>query len=318
MPGIPADQDQGPDREAARSQDNSQSLAAKGKRSGLGAFLMPFGLVVLGLALLVAAFVLYPQTTELPTPPYSNLQVATTFHIFIISYAVYPTSPTMAAVTISVSLPAGTKQPPARALPARLTVAPPPGVTFWHCHAQTCTRPQGKPIRGTWSEALAFNSTGQATDRFFVKASNFGVTSNGVTAAAAIPGVYYLGPGRPILLTGYRLQSAASYDWSSFETQYATRHAAVWYEPLTNGYTPGRAAVGIDHAAQSHDDFIIFLAGALIALGGGAILAGILEALHVSDWDVIRALRSKEQAAVAQTTAPNSVSTGDARDPDPR
>jgi hypothetical protein len=77
------------------------------------------------------------------------------------------------------------------------------------------------------------------------------------------------------LFTGYHLQAAASYDWSLFPTQVVTSRSAVWSEALASGYQPGRAAVGIDHAAQSHDDFMVFLAGALVALGGGAILAGV-------------------------------------------
>ncbi len=122
-----------------------------------------------------------------------------------------------------------------------------------------------------------------------MRAANFGVTSNAVTAAAAIPAVFYEGPGKPVLIAGYRIRSAGSYDWASFPAAIAKGNVGIWDEPLARGFTPGRAALGIDHAAQSKDDFRIFLAGALVALGGGAILAAALEALHVRDWAELRA-----------------------------
>jgi hypothetical protein len=152
---------------------------------------MPLGLAVLGLALLVAAFALYPRTTELPTPPYSTLQVSAAFHIFGIEYSVYQKSPTTAEMKVSVVLPSGTTQP-AHAPTAQLGVGLPSGITFWHCPTRPCTGPQGRPIRRPWTEPLAFNSAGEANAEFFVKARNFGVISDGVTAAAAIPAVYYL------------------------------------------------------------------------------------------------------------------------------
>jgi hypothetical protein len=47
----------------------------------------------------------------------------------------------------------------------------------------------------------------------------------------------------------------------------------------------------LNHAAQKADDAKTFIAGALIGLAGAAILTAAVEALHVRDWDALRALR---------------------------
>jgi hypothetical protein len=104
MPGVPANQDQGADRpipeppgpESPRPQTpipggtvpepsgDKAPLPAVDKRSRLETILMPVGLAVLGLALLFAAFKLYPRTTELqqvtpdpaPDGPFNSCQVS--------------------------------------------------------------------------------------------------------------------------------------------------------------------------------------------------------------------------------------------------
>jgi hypothetical protein len=126
-----------------------------------------------------------------------------------------------------------------------------------------------------------------ATTHFLVKAGSFGVTYNSVTAAAAIPEILLLGhsaesgPGN--LSVVYNLPSASSYDWSSDPTSSVTNSQAAWDETVIGDDTPGRAVVGINHAAQSDDDTRTFIAGALLGLAGGALLSGVQEALHAND-----------------------------------
>jgi hypothetical protein len=59
----------------------------------------------------------------------------------------------------------------------------------------------------------------------------------------------------------------------------------IWAEDFSDGDTQSRVASGIDHDAQAHDDLMIFLAGAVVALAGAAMLAAIQEALHAGDKD---------------------------------
>jgi hypothetical protein len=127
---------------------------------------------------------------------------------------------------------------------------------------------------------LFSNATGLATTHVFVKAHNFGVTFNGVTAAAAIPEVLSKGAS---LITSYHIPSASSYDWSSYPTAFLSSSGATWDEALISGDTVGWVASGINHIAQANDDSTTFIAGALLGLAGGAILSAVQEALHADD-----------------------------------
>ena len=117
------------------------------------------------------------------------------------------------------------------------------------------------------------NSTGTATADFFVKARSFGVTSNGVNASAAVPEVLYRGLGQPMLLTLYHLRSANGYDWSA--SPVAASPAPPPSGSRTSPAATRRAAIGVDHAAQAGDDIKIFVAGALLGIAGGAIIAAV-------------------------------------------
>ena len=92
-----------------------------------------------------------------------------------------------------------------------------------------------------------------------------------------------MAPGTAILLVAYGVPSAANYDWSSFPTTVADNFVAVWQEDLINGDIPARSAVGVNHAQQKSDENRTFLAGALLGLAGGAIVAATQEALHAND-----------------------------------
>jgi hypothetical protein len=109
------------------------------------------------------------------------------------------------------------------------------------------------------------------------------VTSDGVNASAAIPEILYGAGGQPKLLTLYHLPSASSYDWSGSQTALVTSATAQWQTDVVSDDTPGQATVGVDHAAQQHDDIKIFIAGALLGIAGGAIIAAVQEALPSRD-----------------------------------
>lgn len=159
------------------------------------------------------------------------------------------------------------------------------------CRAPACHNVLGAGIPGAyWTERLTFKPAGesfQATPAVVlaVKADHFGAIFNDVTASAVIPEITYYGPSTPAraLLAGYEIPSATSYDWSSFQPQSFTKGFTVWAENFSVGDTQSRVAVGINHGEQTRDDFMIFLAGAVIALGGAAILAASQEALHARD-----------------------------------
>ena len=126
--------------------------------------------------------------------------------------------------------------------------------------------------------------TGAAEIQVFVRADDLGYAFNEVTAAAAIPRLYYVGPGSPFLVTEYdRVPSPNRYDWSAFPPTLSYGTEIAWEEKVTNGAAQGRVSVGVDHANQTKESNNTFIAGALIGLAGGALLSAIQEAFRSND-----------------------------------
>jgi hypothetical protein len=79
------------------------------------------------------------------------------------------------------------------------------------------------------------------------------------------------------------LPAANTFDWSTFPPAIATAKYATWEQAITGDQLAGRIAVGVDHANDSRNTYLTFLAGALIGLAGGALLSAVQEALHAND-----------------------------------
>jgi hypothetical protein len=284
MSSTPADQDSMSDHPTSRPQDSPQLLMARHKRSRRKKVLTPLVLAVLGLVLLVAAFILYPRTAEPSAPASTRLDITSpsnyvSSHIVGISYTVDQVQPDVARLTISLALDI---RGPYGSVKALLGVTPPAGTTVVDCSRRHCN---GK----TWVSRLSFTFPGVSTAHVFVKAPNFGVTSNGVSVAAAIPEIAFTGSKGANLTAKYHIPSADSYDWSADPPSTLSNSGAVWTEDVlpgsiyNSGDTAGRVASGINHTAQANDDTKTFIAGALLGLAGGALLSAVQEALHASD-----------------------------------
>jgi len=289
MSGTPTAEKPEPRRPAPHSNDDAAPAPGPGQRWWRKAVLRPIVLGTIGLALLLISFFLYPRTADVSSPAFARLAVsARDIQVAFIDYGVEQVSAGVAEIKISVSLPTGTLGPPAGAPPALLAMAPPFGTAFRDCHLPACRVQRTGTISSYfWARRLIFrpapNSGPTATADFFVKARSFGIASNGVSTSVAIPEVLYQGLGKPFLLTLYQLPSASSYDWSASPAAVVTSTTAQWQDDVTSGDTPGRAAVGINHAAQTRDDIKIFIAGALLGIAGGAIIAAVQEAMHLRD-----------------------------------
>jgi len=256
--------------------------------------ILPVILAIVGGALAAGGLALYSSPSELPTPSYATLQLASSFPISDILYTVDQISSSIAEIKIEVELSAGTKLPPTGASPARLFLSPPFGTAFRTCPTRAINVTTPLCVRGPnqlyiWEQPLKFTtvhglfeSFGAAFADLYVRAQSFGVTFNGVTAAAAIPAVSYDGSGMPILETQYNIPAASSYDWSAFPTQFANGTYARWNEQVSSGVTEGKAAVGINHASDTSDNNKTFIAGVLFGLAGAAFLSAIQEAFHVN------------------------------------
>jgi hypothetical protein len=251
----------------------------------------PVLLAVLGLVLVIVGLILYPRRAERPAPVTTKLDVFSTCPLFSIGYAVDPARgrPGVSRLEVRLTLPEGALPGSGACVGGRgagVTVVPPAGTKLMNC----------SKCHGRWTVGLPFPADGVATAYFYVRAGGFGVFSNGATTFAAIPEVVYIRKATPVgtpeLIAAYDVGSASSYDWSAEPPVSATNSGAIWEEPVTRGVTAGRVAVGIDQAVQASDAFVSFLAGVLVALGGAAILAAVIEAVHTRDWDLIRAGRS--------------------------
>ncbi len=287
MSDILATQTRGPDHRVPGAQDNSQPFTATRRRSKPRKILAPLIFAVFGLAQLVVAFILYPSTPGDSTPGIAQVFINTGASLGIIQYEVAQHAG-IAKVTVSLE-PFG-KLPRSSAVGVVFT--PPVGTTFVDCPKSDCSG-------GNWATGLNLTSDHQlATAVFKVKASSFGVSHNGLTAATAIPEVDLTSsnsnPAPVTMYATYHFPAASSYDWSSYPTFEVSKSTAIWMENVpNNGDTAGRAVSGIDQGTQTGNDNKTFAAGALLGLGGAAILAAAIEALHVGDWDALRALHSK-------------------------
>jgi hypothetical protein len=279
---VPTDREPGDLDDENRPNDpaaNPPRSSAEHKRPRWGRFWTPIVLTILGVGLFAFALFLYPsEATEAPTPAYSRLLIGATFPVTDIVYDSYQISSVAAEIQVTAFASENTLlHLPAAKRIVVLIFSPPPGINFRNCSSPACT--ESGPY-ATWSARLTFNSSQSTTADFFVTAPSFGVADNGLTASAAIPDVVLQDPKESILLAGYQISDASSYDWSAFPTNRVSQSYALWQEALADGDTPGRAAVGINNARQSSDNNKTFFAGALLGLAGAAILSAVQETLN--------------------------------------
>jgi hypothetical protein len=241
--------------------------------------------------LFAVAIALYPSPNDFPTPSYPAFYVKSAFVIDYIYYRVIPVHRSITEITVQIILPPGRASPPPKEPAPIFNLVLPPGITFQSCPAGRCSYDQGTK-QYSWAESLELTPsvrysqgiTGAAEVRVFVRADDLGYAFNEDTAAAAIPRLYYVGPGSPFLATEYdRVPSPNRYDWSAFPPEISYGSRIAWAETVTNGATPGRVSVGVDHANQTKDSNNTFIAGALIGLAGGALLSAIQEAFRSND-----------------------------------
>lgn len=112
------------------------------------------------------------------------------------------------------------------------------------------------------------------------------MTANGATAEAVLPAVDFSGTQPTTLNVDYSA-AGGGYDWSYPATAHG-RRGAEWQVPVVPavgsagafGLTGQEMATGIIHTAQSRDAEMTLIAGVLLGIGGGAVVAGLQEALH--------------------------------------
>lgn len=248
-------------------------------------------LAVIGLGFLAGGLLmyLYAAPGELASPPFTTIQLQSTFSIAEILYDVSEPASSITKITIYVQLPAGQLHVPAKAPVADLWLEVPPGTAFQTCPPDSCRfDPNEKEY--TWLQPLDFkyedsdSKSGEAIATFSVKAHSLGYAANYINASAAIPRVVFPGPGAggSTFYTLYNVTSADSYDWSTFQPQLASASEVLWSEPVTSA-AEGKVAIGANQANETRENYETLFAGALIGLAGGALLAAVQEWLHRND-----------------------------------
>jgi hypothetical protein len=244
-------------------------------------------LACIGLAMLVTAFFLYPRTSEAPIPGYPELAIYASSSVAVenIEYNVEQISATSAHVLVTVDL---FPYEPTRGLSLEFTL--PSGTVFVNCHPSACDK-GNLAIPGHQNEPLIFHrgSSGPSADaNFVVKAGHYGLTSDGLTTSVVIPQVnmqtYDHNRTEPMLTAVMWVPSGTSYDWSAFAPIGLGTARTIWQEQIaSDGFTPSRVVIGINHAAQTRHDTLVLVAGILFGVGGGALVAAAQEALHAND-----------------------------------
>jgi hypothetical protein len=237
----------------------------------------PLVLFGLGVVLLVLAVVLYPSAaTEVPGPAVVPiLSVSSRVPIRSIGYQFIRSS--SGTTTVQITMARDPTAPASRSRSVAVGLGP-------FCGPPTVAA-------GGHDVTFGHSRSALATTQFSIGVANLGMSFNGITASVAIPGICYTGPGAPVVEVIYPIPSAMSYDWSSFPTSAINNSDAAWTIATTSSVsgrqavasTPGRVAVGINHARQASDNDKTFVAGALLGLAGGAILSAVQEALHARD-----------------------------------
>jgi hypothetical protein len=289
---MPSNPDLAPDPaagEAAPGDDRQR------RRWPLKKIFVPFLLLVLAGSGAVALY-FSSSPGEPPSPSYATLALNSRAALEIIMYSVDQGSRS-AEINIRVEVSATGIGGPAI---ATLKVTPPNGTSFGQCPNVKCSS-ELPTFSLNKTEPLNFTPgpDGAETARIYFRAktAEFGDISNGLDASAAVPQLSYQcscsASGAPVLEAQYNLPGAASYDWASFPTQKQSTTGATWEEPVvangetpgrvTIGETPGRVATGVDFSTQRQDNALTFIAGALIGVAGGALLAVATEWSRASD-----------------------------------
>jgi hypothetical protein len=285
-----------PDSPASLSTEDQSQASTVHRRPRQRKIVFAVILFVLGIGLSLLTFlVVYPSEGEITPPQYSGIDIYTAAPIEELDIDISQLTPNIAKVYVEVVA-------EDKADAGNITLELPVGTTFDCAGAHTTghVTPEGganichnypRRPQSDWVKTLDFSSH-IAQDTFLVNARSFAVSFGGGIAYAAVPEVLLTlpgggpvgrGPESVVLGIRVRIPNAAAYDWSSFPTRELTASTAVWEESLNLGDNAGRIAVGINHAQQSTDDNLTFIAGALIGIAGSALLTSGQEFFHAFD-----------------------------------
>ncbi len=245
-------------------------------------------LALFGLALLPATVWVWPNENEPSTPPSIYMSISTSLPINLIKYVVIARSPTEYQLQLLLQAPSVSSNSV-----ADVSMYLPDGWRFGSCSRVGFDSCQRTPIAsqqgyypgstGEWLMKVSGPSLLRYADLDInIWGASFGYTTNGVQESVAMPQIAFNSNAICQLAVVYQgLPNPEKYDWSSYPTDEETSAYASWVEQITGDFEAGRVVVGIDDAAQSRDNLHTFVAGALVALIGAALIGALQESLHL-------------------------------------
>jgi hypothetical protein len=235
-------------------------------------------LLVIGVALILGTFAwILPRPTSLGQPATFQLVLFSPNIVYVAIYHQPDTSD-------QVILVGGPSQ---STIDGLLSV--PPGTRVLSCgHPSKCTGGSSQPI-GT---EISFDKAGGSVS-VVVSGRTVGYDGNATTAYAQLPLVQWQEQGTsatpPTIGFNYSLPNASSYDWNTGPQPLTVGKRSVTWSPsvapvsgeLTDFQSDAVAVGGVDDAAQQRQTLMTFVAGALLGVGGGALIGALQEAVHV-------------------------------------
>jgi hypothetical protein len=287
-PPPPAAAGQSGPANAAGARDAAPPRPRPPRRGGRRKLVTPVALALLGIALLLATVVVWPDDNQPATPSSIYMVIDTSLPINLIKYDVMVLGPDRYQIGLLLQAPSVSSNSV-----ANVSIYLPRGWQFGSCTRIGFSSCRRSPIAS--QQGYYPGSTGDWVMRVAgvsllrvgyldinIRGASFGYATNGLQESVAMPQIQFDSNVNCELAVVYQgLPDPQKYDWSGFPTDELTSGYASWIEQVTNGVEPGRVAVGIDHTAQSRDDLATFLAGALVGLAGAALIGAVQESLRL-------------------------------------
>jgi hypothetical protein len=272
---------------AARVADNPPAAAQRRRPRWKKILVLAF--LVLGVAVILIGWLwVYPQRADATPAATDQLQIDgnsnwVRSHIIVINYGVVQGQQDRAYVRVEV-VAVGPHKPRGASVLISLI-----GPHVLKCTPGCAQGPHGPiavaPIGGPYHDA--------ASAVFVVRAGSYEVAANGAIATVSFPKVIFSGAHHVPMYLTYAgvIPVAKNYDWSSNPPWWTANNIMEWKEsvlpeaagPFAGTLTPGRVVTGVNHNAQQHDSNFTLIAGVLLGVGGGALVAFFQEALHAND-----------------------------------
>lgn len=266
-----------PRKPAADSLEKAPSDVPRARARLLRRLIILLLLAIIGLAAGTWAIVLFPARSPVVDPTPFNIVVGNKFTLSQINLTISPRAQST-KITFTADRTSSNKTQLTALLAFYIS-----GKFPISCSSGLyCT---SRPLAGLGDEteitALITNSKQYTA---IIKDPQFGLSRNGESAIAELPGVEGIKPGGSTqLYINYDIPDSDTYDWSLPPLFGSQGGSLLWTETLNNSLYAAQPTeiTGINHQAQAQDDRDTFVSGILLGVAGAAAIAVVQEGLHM-------------------------------------